>query len=1157
MSKELIEKDLEKARLYEESEQFEKATKVYHKLASTVEGEQRLKFFNKAFFTSRKSGSIDLMYEMALFYYENLQAFNLHEKIEELIPTFLEITGRKYDQLKSFKITPAIIEVLQWMIILYKMRDNFDAAFQYSLESGDTYTHLGEDLLQGTYLLGKEEKWEKGLVYLENAILEYQSIRTDKVSIEKILDIKLRRIRYLLFIGRFKDGIKEAELLKEYFDALPDVIKAFDKKILSLKLGKVFASGCLDAVRSKQYDIAEALRITTLGAFKGAHEEKEIPAFLWELAKIFEEQGQDKEFKELTNLSFKQAGESNQLIQDEILSHLESKGQEICSNVINSKLLLVKKGPIEFSNNQGIPYLKTSMDLAHEINKIEYVEKILEFLANYAQDMYLKKLKIRSLDYFEFCAQKWFDLERNDKITEIIIFLDIQFKDLVTQGKLSDAAPHLSSIIKMKSFLGDNSDAGHLAFSFAKAAAEDKKIDLELSFLSKAFESFKISNEIENLEELLTFITDRSDLFYNENEARLLEFIKLGSKITESISPQAQGQYLESIVLNALSNRMIKLGKNILPQAFDVLKNYDQKAAADIYFQAATSLLEIDLETSLEYISYSTEFAKQYESLNEVIERNLNFIMHTALEVSDLELKLLLFKKLNSISEIVNRQENYIEFTFILAQNLSENSQDQHYFTEMVNLLDDSFETYFKLNPKHPKLSEIILWLKEHLAEAYDVKTQSQQMYILGTKILNYLQKLELLNEIIPFYWDIFELFLMADLISISLSLYRETQKTLAKFAESSEIEIRLTQDTVTRLDRQVKPIIQDEKFPEAWDILQGLFQILIETGMDKEAINLYVNNGQLFAPYRLDIAFLMWSEAISLTKKINELDTLKSINQFLSQEILPNYIEQNNSPIVNQIFNFLIKIKSDLGQMEEIFPIQLQAAKFNLAIGDLEKMHEWGQQAFDQSVLREEEANLFEIANMYFGVSRSLLSSDPTIVMTLLNKTATSLKPFKPNGYSFYCTKLGEIYEELYKTPQTQALAQQERTQILKHFQESNMASEEAKFLTTTAKLSFDAGNVREGLDLIAKATKTFQELKDTNSLSEVVSICLKTAARYQIGSSEYESLSQHAALIQDTTTISEEKTQEAFTDLFDGLLDDMTSLMDPKERKKRQKKK
>jgi len=300
-----------------------------------------------------------------------------------------------------------------------------------------------------------------------------------------------------------------------------------------------------------------------------------------------------------------------------------------------------------------------------------------------------------------------------------------------------------------------------------------------------------------------------------------------------------------------------------------------------------------------------------------------------------------------------------------------------------------------------------------------------------------------------------------------------------------------------------------------------------------------------------------MWSEAKSLAKNTNNLDALNSIHQFITQEILPNYIEQNDSSAVNQIFNFLIKIKSDLGQVEDIFPIQLQAAKFNLALGDLQKMHEWGQQAFDQSVLQKEEANLFEIATMYFGMSRNLLSSDPDIAITLLDKAATTLKSFKPNGYSFYCTKLGEIYEELYKTPQTQSLAQQEQIHLLKHFQESNMASEEAKFLTTTAKLSFDAGNIKEGLDSIGKATKTFQELKDADSLSEVVSICLKTAARYQIGSFEYESLSHQATLIQDTTSISEEKTQEAFTDLFDGLLDDMTSLMDPNERKKRQKKK
>ncbi|MHA2346845.1 MAG: hypothetical protein ACXACP_09020 [Candidatus Hodarchaeales archaeon] len=51
---------------------------------------------------------------------------------------------------------------------------------------------------------------------------------------------------------------------------------------------------------------------------------------------------------------------------------------------------------------------------------------------------------------------------------------------------------------------------------------------------------------------------------------------------------------------------------------------------------------------------------------------------------------------------------------------------------------------------------------------------------------------------------------------------------------------------------------------------------------------------------------------------------------------------------------------------------------------------------------------------------------------------------------------------------------------------------------------------------------------------------------------------MSRHATSIQDGgITISDEQTQEAFSDLFDGLLDDMTSLFDPKEKKKRQKQK
>jgi hypothetical protein len=110
-----------------------------------------------------------------------------------------------------------------------------------------------------------------------------------------------------------------------------------------------------------------------------------------------------------------------------------------------------------------------------------------------------------------------------------------------------------------------------------------------------------------------------------------------------------------------------------------------------------------------------------------------------------------------------------------------------------------------------------------------------------------------------------------------------------------------------------------------------------------------------------------------------------------------------------------------------------------------------------------------------------------------------------------------------------------------------------------TSAKLSFQVGNINEGLDLISQATGILKELEDEDGLGEIVSVCLKTAANYRVGTDEYITLSRHAASVQESATveISEEKTQEAFGDLFDGLLDDMTKLMDPTEREKRQKEK
>ena len=144
-----------------------------------------------------------------------------------------------------------------------------------------------------------------------------------------------------------------------------------------------------------------------------------------------------------------------------------------------------------------------------------------------------------------------------------------------------------------------------------------------------------------------------------------------------------------------------------------------------------------------------------------------------------------------------------------------------------------------------------------------------------------------------------------------------------------------------------------------------------------------------------------------------------------------------------------------------------------------------------------------------------------------------------------------------MYNSPLTQQVAQNEREKILKHFKDSGKRKEEGTFIVTTARISFQADNIDDGLNQISQATTIFKEIEDKDGLSEVVSLCLKTASSFRIGSSEYEALSSHAASVQETATveISDEKTQEAFGDLFDGMLDDMTSLMDPKERKKRKK--
>ena len=194
----------------------------------------------------------------------------------------------------------------------------------------------------------------------------------------------------------------------------------------------------------------------------------------------------------------------------------------------------------------------------------------------------------------------------------------------------------------------------------------------------------------------------------------------------------------------------------------------------------------------------------------------------------------------------------------------------------------------------------------------------------------------------------------------------------------------------------------------------------------------------------------------------------------------------------------------------------------------------------------------------MFYSAGRSLLEEDPEVAITLINTASKNLKAFGEKGINLYSTRIAEIYEELYRSPIGNQLAISERENLLRHFKENNQKQEEAKFLLTSAKIAFTENNVSDGIDQIYKSTTIFQELEDKNGLSEIATFCLKTTSRFQVGSPEYNSLSQHATAIQDGgITLSDEQTQEAFGDLYDGILDDMTTLFDPKVKRKRMKQK
>ena len=1153
-----VQKALTKAKENEQEGSFDKAARNYFTAAKLTND---VRLYNRAFFTARKSGRSDLMFETAISYHAMLDQEGEQAKVKELLPTFLEISGRERDRLAE-EAPEEMVGVLDWTVSLFQLVGKPEAAYDFSIQTGDAYFSFGQQLLSSTSLIGKEEKWQRGLDLFEKAIEAYQKIRTDTHSLEKILDVKLDRISKLIDIGHHVDGIEGTTELMDYYKSQSEIVP-YSREVLSSKVAEIFATKSVDYAQDKKFDVADVLMKTAKAGFENAGKHSEIPPFLWRFALIYDEHNQKDLFYTLTDTTFDMALKyKDDSVQQAILGYLDERSKAICESIIGSRLLMVKKGPIEFKNNDGVQYLLKSMDLAKKIDKNEIIDEKLKFLYNYGQRMYEKKLTKRSLPYFEFCAQNWWSLQEGASEThEILDYLESKFGILITEGKFNRASRHLGSIISIKIFIGDSESAGVSAFSFAKTAGEQGKQEIELEFLGRAYDGFVSAKAIPKLQEMLDYVNHQVDpLFSLDTKAKepREKFIQLGTVISASISEETQGGFLHATTFKALNTGLIELGIKTVDEAFDVIKQYDPKEAAEINFKVGSLLLDKNMEKALELVDKSTRFALEVESLAEVVNRNLTYLEEETLTSSILSQKLLLTDKLETLSILAKNIDRFNAFLFNFTKHLADNVSQPDFFIQTKNFIAKTFYGYYNQDPNHLRLKEIITWINNHIMEGYS-DAQLSQMYELALVNLAFHEKINQAQEYIDFFWQLFNKFISIEDFSHSIAYFKQTHETLNRMNEPTELITEFTSQVVASLDRGIKPKIADEKFDEAWPLLEGLFSILTEAELSSQAVDLYLNNSKHFAPHRLDLALTMWSQAIDTAKIINDIESINSIVKTINDDIIPLYVERGIPRAVNQLYSAAASGHHALGNTTAMLATMLDVTRYNLSLSDFEAVHQLGVKGFDLATKSKNDEYLFEFSNMFFAIGSGLLTADPEVGVNLIKTASDYLREYGPQGHDHYLTKMAEIFEPLYNTPITQKVAQNERAKILQHFKDSGKKVEEGRFLVTSAKLSFQAGNINEGLDLISKATGILKELEDEDGLGEIVSVCLKTAANYRVGTDEYIALSRHAASVQETTTveISEEKTQEAFGDLFDGLLDDMTKLMDPTEREKRQKEK
>ncbi len=1151
-----VQKELEKAQAFESAGNFEKAAKTYFQVAKSIpDGQRSLKLFNKAFFTSQKTGKNSMMFEYAQAYYQHLLQEEQHKAIKELLPTFLDLSGRMRDTLEDLK-PEGKLKVLTWSLELYQLADNPNVAYEISQDIGDVYFADGKHLLAPGHLLGKEEKYNKGVELFTKAIDAYQSVSLDKTVMEKILNVKLEKVSRFIDINRPAEAMEDTSYLMQFFKAQGPDVQPYPQKELSLKIAQLLALKALKKAQ-KQVDIARVLQKTASAGFIEADAVTRVAPFLWSLTQVFDNANHQEDFENTIVDAFEAALKyENKEITEEILEYLFNQGKTHCENILNSRMLLVKKGSIEFHNNKGVLYLLQRINLAKKADD-KIVDQTTEYLFNYGQLMFEKKLRLRSLPYFEYCAQSWWDLyQESGRAREITTFLQSNFGELLSEGKIDAAATQLISIVDLFTYFGDIAMAGDTAFSFAQTLGQEEKLTYEFDFLERSFSNFQKIDAKDKLQALVEYLIERSDPLYSQFESKhesLRKFLKLMNETGTAISSEKQGEVLAAITYKTINSNLIELATEYAEKAFEIFQSFNKELAADFYFKIGTQLLESNPQLAVEFISKSTQVAADEKELDQIVLRNLQYLMDQTLASSVLATKLFIINQLEQIASLVHKSAIYNAFLFPFVQHLAENAVEPKYYSEINNFLLKDFTIYYEQDKSHPHLQELVKWTNDFILGLEQTSVITEMILL----TLKFHEKLNMPDQFISFIWPVMEnLSSRKEDYHNAITIYGQTFSFLKRLEAENE---EFTEKVVSLLDRDQKSRIHDEQFDEAWAILQALYKILTESDMKKQAVRLYKDNAILFAPLRLDLALTMWAQA---GEEASSIENYKEIVTEICSEIkehgLKLYKEQHHQPAVIQLYNQLIDLSLSVSNMQSVVENNVDRAKFLLMRGDFPSLLEWGEKSLELSIEKRLEDLLVEISNMFYSAGRSLLEEDPETAISLINTASEKLKAFGEKGKNIYSSKIAEIYEELYRSPVGNQLAISERENLVRYFKENNQQQEEANFLLTSAKIALTEGKINDAIDQIYKATSMFKELEDNEGLSEIVTFCLRTASKFPVGSPEYNSLSQHAAMIQDEgITLSDEQSQEAFGDLFDGMLDDMTSLFDPKEKRKRMKQK